>query len=93
MEKIDLEKAHSYFKRQLLDLSDYFGDEKYPDEIAAVKTALAVIEKVQEMEKRCAETTCDGCEHWDKDIVMTGETTRGNDFCSYATAKEKEVST
>ena len=46
MENIsDIEKARQYFKRQLHQLSDYFGEEKYPDEIAAVKIALELIEK------------------------------------------------
>lgn len=41
----DFEKARAYFIKKYHDLSDYFGEEKYPDEIAAVKIALELIEK------------------------------------------------
>jgi uncharacterized protein HemX len=41
----DLEKARQYFKRQLHQLSDYFVEEKYPDEIKSIKIAIQLIEK------------------------------------------------
>lgn len=51
MENIsDLEKARQYFKRQLHQLSDYFGEEKHPEKIAAVKIALELIEKETQRE-------------------------------------------
>ena len=41
----DLEKARRYFEKKLRELSDYFGIEKHPEDIAAVKIALELIEK------------------------------------------------
>lgn len=41
----DLEKALQYLKRQYYELSDYFGEEKYPDEIKSIKIAIQLIEK------------------------------------------------
>ena len=50
MENIpDLEKARRYFEKKLRELTDYFGIEKHPEKIAAVKIALKLIEK--EMQK------------------------------------------
>lgn len=50
MKQTDLEKAKAYFIRKLRDLSDYFGVEKHPEDIAAVKIALELIEK--EMQRK-----------------------------------------
>lgn len=41
----DIEKARRYFDKKLRELSDYFGEEKHPEKIAAVKIALELIEK------------------------------------------------
>jgi hypothetical protein len=46
----DLEKARRYFEKKLRELSDYFGAEKHPEDIAAVKIALELIEK--EMQRK-----------------------------------------
>lgn len=46
----DLEKARRYFEKKLRELSDYFGLEKHPEDIAAVKIALELIEK--EMQRK-----------------------------------------
>lgn len=46
----DLEKARRYFEKKLRELSDYFGIEKNPEDIAAVKIALELIEK--EMQRK-----------------------------------------
>ena len=45
MKKTDLEKAKKYFWRQYNELSDYFGEEKYPDEIKALTIAIDLIEE------------------------------------------------
>lgn len=46
----DIEKASLYFEKKLRKLSDYFGAEKHPEDIAAVKIALELIEK--EMQRK-----------------------------------------
>lgn len=45
MKQSDLEKARAYFQRELLNLSDYFGEEKFPDEIKSIKIAIELINK------------------------------------------------
>jgi hypothetical protein len=45
MKQTDLEQAKSYFIKKLNELSDYFGEEKFPDEIKAIKIAIELIKK------------------------------------------------
>jgi hypothetical protein len=45
MKQTDLEKAKAYFIRKLHELSDYFGEEKFPDEIKSIKIAIELIKK------------------------------------------------
>ena len=41
----DLEKAKAYFIGKLHEFSDYFGEEKFPDEIKALTIAIDLIEE------------------------------------------------
>ena len=45
MKLADLEKARAYFVRKLHELSDYIGEEKFPDEIKSTKIAIELINK------------------------------------------------
>ena len=45
MKQTDLEQAKSYFVKKLNELSDYFGEEKFPDEIKALTIAIDLIEE------------------------------------------------
>lgn len=45
LRRADLENAKKYIKDKLNDLTDYFGDERYPEEIKVLRNTLALIEK------------------------------------------------
>ena len=45
MKRADLEKAKAYFIGKLHEFSDYFGEEKFPDEIKSIKIAIELINK------------------------------------------------
>ena len=59
-----MEAAISYLEHERLRLIDYFGDEKHPEKIEAVETALDVLRKERERAPICdgpAERLCPTC--------------------------------
>lgn len=45
MRMVDLKNAWEYFQKQYHTMSDYFGCEKFPDEISAIRLAIELIEE------------------------------------------------